>query len=356
MLTNKLRPNVWGDVAGQKENIKILKVIAKDPENSPRTIILEGSYGCGKTSCARILAKEVNGVKDPNYDLNSSPFYYEYDSTVIGNVQEIRKLRDSFGSSFGGYWKIVVFDECHSVSQQAQTALLKILEEGYENTIFCLCTTHVHKLLPTIRSRSLELRFDKVPYEEVVEHLNVVEEKLGISVPSDIKKSIAYRSYGHMRNAHMLVDKFLMLGEDGFRDSVVFSMGLICEYFREIRSGNVERVMKIGNELLEIPLDEVKFDFSVFVLEGLKSLYGSSDVEGNISEVVKIYGSDFMKIVGYFFSDWFGRIFDTDVHFKCGLVYFYDVLRNSMPNVSSNSNNSNNSTNIVSSRGNSRRL
>ena len=109
MLTNILRPTTWSEVAGQKENIKILKSIAKNPKDAPKTLILEGEFGCGKTTCARVLAKEVNNIKDPNYDLNLSPFYFEYDSTVIGNINEIRKLRDTFGMGFENYWKVVIF-------------------------------------------------------------------------------------------------------------------------------------------------------------------------------------------------------------------------------------------------------
>ena len=43
------------------------------------------------TTSSRIVGRELNNIKDENYDLLNSPFYYEFDSTVVGNVEEIKK-------------------------------------------------------------------------------------------------------------------------------------------------------------------------------------------------------------------------------------------------------------------------
>lgn len=326
MLTNELRPLTWNDMAGQKINKQILKSIVKNPETSPKSLIFEGEFGCGKTTSARIMARELNGIKDPNYDLNNSPFYFEYDSTVIGNVDKIRELRDVFGTGSADYWQVIVFDETHAISNQAQTALLKILEEVKGKTFFICCTTHVHKVIPTIRSRSLELKFGLVPYEEIKEHLDEVTSKLGVDIGEDIKGIIASRSGGHMRNAHMLLDKYLLIGDETFRASVKSSIDLYCEFFRSIKSNNQVDVMKTLNELNTVPLNTLKSDLNEVILLCMKSFSGVAVSNPKVEELTKLYGTDIMKLVKFYFSDWVKNIFESDYHFITGMLCFYNIL------------------------------
>ncbi len=327
MLTRGLRPAVWDDVAGQKINIQILKSITKNPEKSPRSLIFEGVFGSGKTSCARILARELNNIKDPKYDLNSCPFYFEYDSTIIGNVEKIRELRDTFGVGSGDYWQVVVFDECHAASNQAQTALLKVIEEVRGKVFFIFCSTHVHKIIPTIRSRSLELKFGLVPYEEVVAHLGEVEEKLDIKIPDDVKSIIASRSGGHMRNVHMLLDKYTLIGEDVFKESVKSSLNLYCEFFKAVKGGDSEGVKNSLEGLLTIPLVDLKRDLSELVLLSVKCFSGFNVNHKEVEELVKLYGNDTMKFATHYFGDWTKSIFNSDNDFQAGMLCLYMLLK-----------------------------
>jgi DNA polymerase III gamma/tau subunit len=329
MLTNHLRPKKWSDVAGQKINVSILKAIIKTPSESPKSIIMEGAWGSGKTSLARIMAREINDIKDENYDINMSSFYYEYDSTVIGNVEDIKKLKDTFNIGVGDYWKIIVFDEMHSVSTQAQTALLKILEEVSQKTIFILCTTHVHKVLPTIRSRSLELNFGTVSELEIVEHLNDIEVKIGKVIPNDIKGLIADRSYGHMRDVHMLLNKYLLIGEDTFRASVYSSIQLFCDLFIAFRKEDSDKeVENILTRIYSIPLEDLKNDFNKFINLLLKSVNQMSVHEPKIHAVVQIYKVEgVMKLVKHYFSEWVRMMFVSEYHLANGLLVFYSMLK-----------------------------
>ena len=163
MITQQYRPKTFSAVAGHKGVIETLKCIVKNPENAPRTIILQGEYGTGKTTCARILARALNCPNQKggepcgdcpvcNSDLDLSPYYSEYDSAIIGNVDTIRGLRDTFYYNSDDGYKVIVLDECHLISKQAQAALLKVFEETKGNIFFVLCTTDAQMLLPTIRS------------------------------------------------------------------------------------------------------------------------------------------------------------------------------------------------------------
>lgn len=331
MLTNELRPTTWDDMAGQKINVQILKSIVRNPDGAPRCIIMEGAFGGGKTTSARILARELNGIKDPNYDLNSSPFYYEYDSTVIGNVEKIRELRDTLGSGIKGYWQVVVLDEVHACSSQAQTALLKILEEVKSNTFFILCSTHIYKILPTIRSRSLELKYSTVPYEEIIEHLDKVAIKLGADIPDDIKGIIASRSGGHMRNAHMLLDKYFLIGSEVFKESVKSSLSLYCRFFNAVLVDNQADVMKSLNELMMLPLEDLKSDLADLIMMVMKAYNGFEVASNDVKALVSAYGNDIMKLVRAYYSDWTKNFFRSDSDFQAGMLCYYVILKGSKP-------------------------
>ena len=326
MLTNQLRPGLWGDMAGQELNKKILQFVVKNPENSPRTIILSGVFGSGKTSSARILARELNGIKDPNYDLTLSPFYFEYDATIIGNVERVRELRDVFGSGSREYWKVIVLDEVHAASIQAQTALLKVLEEVEGKTFFLLCTTHLDKVLPTIRSRSLELIYNLVPKKDIVDHLSGVESILGTNVPDDIKNLIAIRSMGHMRNAHMLLDKYMLVGDEIFRNSVRSGVDQYCGLFLAILDNDSDGVFGFLTELKSLPIVYLQKDFSEFILEVMKEFSGVGTTSSSVKKLVERYGNNVLKIVKNYYSEWSGNIFRSEEDFQAGMLLYYHLL------------------------------
>lgn len=249
MITQQYRPKTFKEVAGHKNITETLKCIAKSPNNAPRTIILQGEYGTGKTTCARILARalncpnQVNG--EPcgncpvcNSDLDISPFYVEYDSAVVGGVDQIRDLRETFYYNSDKGYKIIVLDECHLISPTAQGALLKVFEETKGNIFFLLCTTDAQKLLPTIRSRSLELRFNLIPDVYLKENLKSIAEKEGIQIEDEILDLIVSRSEGHARNAQMLLDRYQLLG-DVFKDSVKSSKDDFSKLFLLCAKSNI---------------------------------------------------------------------------------------------------------------------
>ncbi len=326
MLTNELRPGSWGSMAGQELNKKILQYVVRNPEDSPRSIILSGVFGSGKTTSARILARELNGIKDPNYDLTLSPFYFEYDATIIGNVERVRELRDVFSSGSKEFWKVIVLDEVHAASSQAQTALLKVLEEVEGKTFFLLCTTHIDKVIPTIRSRSLELIFGLVPRDDIVEHLTGIEDRLGISVSDDVKRLIATRSMGHMRNAHMLLNKYMLVGDEVFRESVRSGLDLYSNLFQSILENREDGVLTYLKELKTIPIMYLQKDFSDFIFEIMKEFSGVGTKDSLIKKLVAGYGNNVLKIVKNYYSDWSENIFRSEEDFQSGMLLYYHLL------------------------------
>ena len=326
MLSQELRPSTFEEMAGQDENKKILKAVIKSPEKAPKCLIFAGAFGSGKTTSARILARALNNIKDKDYDLLSSQFYYEFDSTVIGNVETIRNLRDQFLVSYGDYYRVIVFDETHMVSNAAQNALLKVLEEATGKVFFIMCTTEPNKLLPTIRSRSLELEFSTVPKEEIVKNLTTVSEQRSINLPDEIKLIIADRSAGHMRNAHMLLDKYLLLGEEDFKDSVRSSITLYCKYLVACYMNDKDNVLKYINELMNIPKDDLQSDWNTVLTESMRGYTGFEIRHQDIQTLVNVYKNDFNVVVSCYFSPWIKNAFIDMCYFQATFLNMYLVI------------------------------
>lgn len=282
------------------------------------------------TTSSRIVGRELNNIKDENYDLLNSPFYYEFDSTIVGNVEEIRKLRDVFTVSYGDYWRVVVLDEVHTVSSSAQAAMLKMFEETKGRTIYILATTDPQKLLPTIRSRALEINFNDVPVEAIVDNLTKVSEEKNLNLSEDIKLLIADRSGGHMRNAHMLLDKYILLGEEDFKDSIKSSITLFCDYLIATYKNDKDTVLSTINDLLSIPKDNLQSDWSIVMTESLRSFCGFDCRHADINRLVDTYGSDFNIIAQCYMSTWVKNMFIDVPYTQATLLNMYKVVQGAL--------------------------
>lgn len=303
MITQTHRPKVFKEVAGHKNVVDTLKCIAQRPENAPRTIILQGEFGTGKTTCARILARALNCPNavngEPcgncpvcNSDLDISPFYVEYDSAVIGNVETIRGLRETFYYNSDKGYRVIVLDECHLISKQAQGALLKVFEETKGNVFFVLCTTDAQTLLPTIRSRSLELRFNLIPDVFLKENLQGICKKENIQIDDDTLDLIVSRSEGHARNAQMLLDRYQLLG-DVFKDSVKTSKDSFAKLFLYcVQSNMLKRGIQQGNAPADAQqrLDTFKKEISniIYKLQCNSLVSLKSDYEDTVLDILKV--------------------------------------------------------------------
>lgn len=335
MITRECRPKSFDEMAGQKLNIKMLQAIVNKPKDAPKVIIMQGAFGSGKTTSARIMAYALNCLSDGKkpcgkcknckQQLDTSAFYAEYDSAVIGSVEKIRELRDTFMYTVSNGYKVIVLDEVHLVSPQGQSALLKVLEESPENIFYILCTTEVEKILPTIRSRSLELRYETVPAKDVVLNLKSISETKGIDIEDKLLYAIAKKSNGHMRNAHMLLDQYQMIGKESFIETLRTSRPSIYKYFYSLANRDKELTFSAISEVLTFPLAETTNEFSSFVSELTKVLVGYSQDE-KIAKIVQTLGSDTIKLIRICISDWVQQAFQSDATLETALLCIYQMM------------------------------
>lgn len=285
------------------------------------------------TTMARIFSKALNceaktgkpcGVcASCKEDINSSPYYSEYDSAAMGSVENIRDLRDTFAYRITSGWTVNVFDESHTLSVAAQSALLKIIEEAPPRVFFLFATTNIEKVIKTIRSRSLELRFDPIPHDKVVQNIKLITEKLGKPVPEDILSLIAKKSKGHMRNAHMLLDKYFMLGNEDFQSSMRSSHQAFYNYFIAIARKDKAACCKAIDEILTYPLAELFDDYQEVVLSLAQTMVG---LNTSGEAVVSILKADTAKVVKAAMAGWLLDSFNSDINLQTALLCLFQML------------------------------
>lgn len=286
ILTQEFRPQRFSEVAGQDLVKSLLQAIVKNPDKAPKALILQGEYGTGKTTCARILAKALNcknKTKDGDAcgecefcksNIENTIYYEEFDSAMIGNVSDIKDLKETFYFDKSLGYKVIVLDEAQLMTSQAQSALLKVLEESLTGIFFVLCTTHIDKILPTIRSRSLKLRFDLVKEEDIKSNLDNIVRIKNIDISDTTLNLIVDRCQGHLRDAHMLLDEYILLGEEQFKKLVQSSKDLYYALIYYSLKGDLDTIKKVILKLQSFPIYVLKNDYEQVVLDIIKTGLG----------------------------------------------------------------------------------
>ena len=155
-------------------------------------------------------------------------------------------------------------------SKQAQSALLKVIEEVDDNCFFIFATTDPQDLLPTIISRSLVVPLNLISNEALMERLNVVLGELNVEVSEDIKRLIVEKSHGHGRNMMMLLDNYLLLGEEHFKDFLRSSVDTFVDMLVSMFTRDLGKFKQCIEDLQTFSLSDLNADYNLCVNNILK--------------------------------------------------------------------------------------
>jgi DNA polymerase-3 subunit gamma/tau len=203
----KYRPLGFDEVVGQEHITTTLKN-AIDHNQLAQALLFCGPRGVGKTTCARILARMINGFESTNALETSNNFnIYELDAASNNSVDDIRNLIDQVRyPPQQGKYKVYIIDEVHMLSTAAFNAFLKTLEEPPSYAIFILATTEKHKVIPTILSRCQIYDFKRIERADIAQQLAKIAKSESITADAEALNLIAQKADGALRDALSIFD------------------------------------------------------------------------------------------------------------------------------------------------------
>lgn len=251
-LYRKHRSRAFSEVVGQDHIINTLEKAIKSGRIS-HAYLFTGPRGVGKTSVARILAHEINGL--PYTDESTHLDIIEIDAASNRRIDEIRELRDKVHTSpTSAKYKVYIIDEVHMLTREAFNALLKTLEEPPAHAVFILATTEAHKLPETIISRTQRFEFKPVNLDQVAKHLNDIAKSEKIKIDQPSLKLLAEYGEGSFRDSISLLDQLGSSGQAVTEADVRQMLGLpageaIKDLIDFVSDGNSAQVLQTLDQL-----------------------------------------------------------------------------------------------------------
>lgn len=258
----KYRPSTFEDVVGQEHVTRTLVNSIKE-NKIPSALLFCGPRGVGKTSTARIFAREIN-----NYSIEDELSFniFELDAASNNKADDIRDLIEKVRiPPQKGKYKVYIIDEVHMLSKHAENAFLKTLEEPPPYVVFILATTEKNKILPTIISRCQIYDFNRIKKVEIVEYLNQICEKENIEYELAALSLIAKKSDGSMRDSLTILDRVVNYSNNKIliKETSILLNVIDDEKFLEIvqktQNGSLINAIEIFNKLSDSGIDEKEF-------------------------------------------------------------------------------------------------
>lgn len=215
VLYLKYRPSTFKEVVGQSEAIATLTALAKK-QVFPHALAFFGGSGCGKTTLARIVAKKLKCGKPDLNEINAA------ETRGIDMVRQIQKRMNL--KPISGECRVWIIDECHQLTGDAQSALLKILEDAPRHCYFMLCTTDPQKLKKTIHTRCTKIVVKPVQTSDMRNLLKSVVAAEESIVSDEVLDRIVETAEGSCRQALVSLNSVIgMENEDEMLSSITNS-------------------------------------------------------------------------------------------------------------------------------------
>ncbi len=190
-LAYRLRPTSLNDVYGQEHLTDKNGFVKKCLDNKTIfSMIFYGNPGCGKTTLATIIAKELN-------------IHYRFLNATTSNKKDMETVVEE-AKMYGHL--IVIIDEVHRLNKDKQDYLLSYIESGIITLIGATTANPYHAINPAIRSRCHILELKSLDNEAIIKILkNALNNEKGLNneftCDDEVLRILAIKSNGDVRFA-----------------------------------------------------------------------------------------------------------------------------------------------------------
>jgi DNA polymerase-3 subunit gamma/tau len=217
-LATSRRPYDFSAVVEQQNAVATLQGSLLAP--SAGSYMIHGPYGTGKTTLARIFARRLNCLNPQTctretpcnscqaFLEDNHPDIVEQNGAEARGIDDVRKLLSVAAVYPSTNFRVIIIDEAQQLTQQAQSALLKQIEEPHKRTIWILATTEPSKLLPTIVSRTMQIPLTLLSDAGIEQTILRAAEAERVHVPPQIVAAIVESAAGHARDALSLLTTY----------------------------------------------------------------------------------------------------------------------------------------------------
>lgn len=289
-LYQKVRPKKFDDIVGNSTTIgNLRRMLRKSPDSQPHAILLKGPTGCGKTTIARILAKELGSTENTTFELNAA------------NTRGIETIRDLDSSihlcGLGGKTKTYIIDECAQLTGPAQEALLKTLEDTPLHCYFIFCTTDPEKIIETIHNRCSEYEVEILLDKEIFKVLERACKEVDLQVTSEVLLAIA-QTCDSPRAALVLLEKvaetkdvdeaFEIIARGTEKDADVLDLLKLLIMSPEQRQKRWKQIVKVFAAIDEDASEKIRRAILTFLFNKLKKTENVEDAK-DIAHLLGIF-------------------------------------------------------------------
>lgn len=211
----KYRPKMLDEVIGQRHIMRRLKGFV-EKRNVPH-MLFAGPAGCGKTTTALCMAHELYGT---GWRRN----YLELNASDERGINVIRLKVKDFARTrpIGTNFKIVCLDEADALTQEAQQALRRTMENYTRSCRFILACNYSSHIIEPIQSRCAVFRFRSHTKEDVIEYLKRIASAEKLNVGGSGYDAILELSGGDLRKAANLLQTAAM--EENIDEKTIYEV------------------------------------------------------------------------------------------------------------------------------------